>query len=202
MRIERRTCEGILDGSITVMFRRWKRALVLAGRQYRSTAGLLAVDAIDVVDPAKITKADARRAGYRSAAEVLADLRGDLADPVYRLRIRRVEGPDPRDVLAAQATLTDEERTKIARRLERLDKASSHGPWTMAVLETIATRPETRAAELAASFGRETLPFKTDVRKLKNLGLTLSLKIGYRLSPRGEAYLRGLLFESQLFDVG
>jgi hypothetical protein len=29
-----------------------------------------------------------------------------------------------------------------------------------------------------------------DVRKLKNLGLTLSLEKGYRLSPRGEAYLR------------
>ena len=30
---------------------------------------------------------------------------------------------------------------------------------------------------------------KRDVRKLKNLGLTLSLRIGYRLSPRGHAYL-------------
>jgi hypothetical protein len=32
-------------------------------------------------------------------------------------------------------------------------------------------------------------PFKIDVRKLKNLGLTESLDIGYRLSPRGRAYL-------------
>jgi hypothetical protein len=29
-----------------------------------------------------------------------------------------------------------------------------------------------------------------DVRKLKNLGLTHSLEVGYRLSPRGIAYLR------------
>jgi hypothetical protein len=28
-----------------------------------------------------------------------------------------------------------------------------------------------------------------DVRKLKNLGLTLSLRVGYELSPRGIAYL-------------
>jgi hypothetical protein len=48
----------------------------------------------------------------------------------------------------------------------------------------------TRAADLAASFGRETQPFKLDVRKLENLGLTLSLDVGYRLSPRGEASLR------------
>lgn len=29
-----------------------------------------------------------------------------------------------------------------------------------------------------------------DVRKLKNLGLTYSLDVGYRLAPRGETYLR------------
>ena len=34
--------------------------------------------------------------------------------------------------------------------------------------------------------------FKTHVRQLKELGLTLSLRIGYRLSPRGEAYLNAV----------
>jgi hypothetical protein len=37
--------------------------------------------------------------------------------------------------------------------------------------------------------GRETAPFKLDVRKLKNLGLTISLVVGYELSPRGQAFL-------------
>ena len=36
--------------------------------------------------------------------------------------------------------------------------------------------------------GRERDPFKLDVRKLKNLGLTRSLRVGYRLSSRGAAY--------------
>ena len=31
--------------------------------------------------------------------------------------------------------------------------------------------------------------FKRDVRKLKELGLTESLEIGYRLSPRGVAFM-------------
>ena len=53
------------------------------------------------------------------------------------------------------------------------------------------SRTGVRAADLAESFGRETQPFKTDVRKLKNLGLTISLEVGYRLSPRGAAYLAG-----------
>jgi hypothetical protein len=49
-----------------------------------------------------------------------------------------------------------------------------------------------RAADLAASVGREKHPFKLDVRKLKELGLTESLEVGYRLSPRGRAVMEGL----------
>ena len=60
------------------------------------------------------------------------------------------------------------------------------------MLRTIQARPAERAIELAESFGREKAPFKLDVRKLKNLGLTISLPLGYRLSPRGEAYLRAI----------
>lgn len=59
----------------------------------------------------------------------------------------------------------------------------------MATLQSIADRPATRAAELAAETGRPKAKFKTDVRKLKELGLTESLDIGYRLSPRGRAFL-------------
>ena len=33
---------------------------------------------------------------------------------------------------------------------------------------------------------------KLHVRRLKELGLTLSLDVGYRLSPRGESYLNYL----------
>ena len=53
----------------------------------------------------------------------------------------------------------------------------------------IADHPGVRAADLAARLQRETLPFKADVRKLKELGLTESLDVGYRLSPRGRAFL-------------
>ena len=60
------------------------------------------------------------------------------------------------------------------------------------MLALIAANPERRAPDLAASLGRETLPFKRDVRKLKELGLTESLAVGYRLSARGRALLRSL----------
>ena len=46
-----------------------------------------------------------------------------------------------------------------------------------------------RAGDLASALGYETAWFKTNVRKLKALGLTESLEVGYRLSPRGRAFL-------------
>ncbi|HYT10881.1 MAG TPA: hypothetical protein VEL73_09505 [Mycobacteriales bacterium] len=190
MLLERRSRDGILDGSITMLFRRWRRPQVVAGRTYRTTAGLLIVHAVDVVDPGALGEDDVRAAGYASADEVRADLRGDPGDPVYRLRVRRATGPDQRELLAGQRELTAEDAAELRRRLDRLDRASSHGSWTAAVLDAIAANPGRRAGDLADSFGRELQPFKVDVRKLKALGLTHSLEIGYRLSPRGEAYLR------------
>jgi hypothetical protein len=179
----------IANGSVTLTFRRWKRPQVVAGRRYRTPGGMVEVERVDTVDPAMIRARDARRAGYESAAALVDDLRGDPALPVTRVQFHLVDDPDPRATLAATAALSAEDVTEIARRLERLDAASTHGPWTRATLDAIAASPATRAADLAAGLGRETAPFKLDVRKLKNLGLTLSLDVGYRLSPRGEAYL-------------
>lgn len=154
-----------------------------------SPVGLLAVDRVDEVDRTAIAAADVVAAGYTSVDELRAELDRRGTGRVYRIVLRRI-GPDPRETLRNAADLTDAEVAGIRARLDRLDRASSHGPWTDAVLACIAENPGVRAPDLAASFGRETQPFKIDVRKLKALGLTESLKIGYRISPRGEAFRR------------
>ncbi|HZQ59139.1 MAG TPA: hypothetical protein VFA84_13950 [Acidimicrobiales bacterium] len=189
MLFEQRFWPLIADGSVTVTFRRWRRPQARAGRRQRTPAGIIEIDGVDVVDPASVSDEDAARAGYEDAASLLAGLRGRPGDPVYRIAFHAVHEPDPRSVLAASDRLAPEDITEIDRRLDRLDRASSHGAWAREVLAEIAARPGVRAPDLAASFGRETQPFKADVRKLKNLGLTISLKVGYELSPRGNAYL-------------
>jgi predicted transcriptional regulator len=119
----------------------------------------------------------------------MLDARG--SGDIHRIELRYA-GADPRVELRSRADLSEAELGEIARTLERLDRTSRHGPWTRATLELIAERPEVRAEELAAGMGREKLPFKRDVRKLKELGLTESLNPGYRLSPRGRAVLKAL----------
>ena len=77
----------------------------------------------------------------------------------------------------------------VQARLARLD---AKGAWTETTLRLIAAHPGVRAGDLAAMVERDRASFKTDVRKLKSLGLTESLEVGYRISPRGRHYLDSL----------
>jgi hypothetical protein len=176
----------IAEGEVTLAFRRWRRPTVRAGGTLRTRVGVLAIDSVEPVDEDRVTDADARRAGASDREALLAGLRADGA--LYRVEFR-LAGPDPRIALRERSHISPAERAEIDARLARLDATSRHGPWTATVLGLIAEQPGTRAPDLAALLGRETAPFKADVRKLKELGLTESLLVGYRLSPRGRAYL-------------
>jgi hypothetical protein len=188
MLFEQRWWPLLADGTVTVAFRRWRRPTVKAGGRLTTPAGVLAIDGLEAIGEDEITDRDARRAGYESAAEVRAALARRPDGQLYRIEFR-LAGADPRRELREQAELSAADVGELTRRRGRLDAASTHGPWTSAVLELIAARPGVRAGDLAASLGRERLAFKADVRKLKALGLTESLDIGYRLSPRGRAWL-------------
>ncbi len=193
MRFTKPFWEGIADGSITLAFRRWASPTVVAGRPYRTGGGRIEVLTVETTTRKAITEADAVRAGYGSVAELLTQLpsqrSGDgPARKLYRVEFKRLDEPDPRELLANDDSLSDIDLEQIDARLQRFDNASSWGPWTGATLALIEQHPGRRAPDLAEMLGRETKPFKLDVRKLKNLGLTTSLKIGYELSPRGRAY--------------
>ena len=189
MLFEARLRQGLADGSITLAFRRWRRAQVVAGHHYRTRPGMVAAESVDVVTPDAITPQQACAAGYADVAALTASLRGDPALPLYMIRFRRLDEPDPRDELAAQAAVTDADAEAIFKRLTRMDAASTHGPWTSAFLAQIAERPAVSSEFLAETLGWERPEFKVHVRRLKALGLTISLDVGYRLSPRGQAYL-------------
>jgi hypothetical protein len=188
---KRHVLDGLADGRITVVFRRWALPRVRAGSELRTAVGVLAVDAVDELNFAEVTEDDARRAGFSSRTALLDDLASQRDGRVYRIALH-VAGPDPRVELRGRDALTGDELAEVQRRLARLDAASRHGAWTLAVLRLIRDRPAVRAPDLAASTGRETQPFKRDVRKLKELGLTESLEVGYLLSPRGRAVLERL----------
>lgn len=172
----------IETGEVDLQFRRWTRPTLKRGGRLRTRIGELAVDAVDRVPLSSITPQDARRAGYGTAAELKRFLRKRPDGDVYRVALH-LAGPDPRVALRNQADLTDADRAEIDAALDRL-------PWARSYLRTIADQSAVRAPDLAQQHGMETQPFKQRVRRLKELGLTESLEVGYRLSPRGRAHLR------------
>lgn len=188
MLFRRRVLERVADKTISLAFRRWDRPRVKPGTLIRTRIGVIRIGSVDKVDPDSITDVDARAAGYRDASELVAELDKRGGASVYRVQVS-LHGPDPRVALRADAALSEEAVKAISASLERMDRARRSGPWTLAVLRMIQEQPAVRAPDLAAQLGREKKPFKADVRKLKELGLTESLDVGYRLSPRGKAFL-------------
>ena len=97
---------------------------------------------------------------------------------------------DDWDRLAEHSRLTPSEVADISQRLDRMDATSKLGPWTRRTLQLIAEQPGVVSTVLARQMGFERYAFKDLVYKLKGLGLTYSLEVGYSITPRGRAYLR------------
>lgn len=177
----------IISGEITVLFRRWSRPGAKTGGTQMTQAGVIGIDSVEIVGESEITDADAVAAGYGSKAELIEHL-NYRDDDIYRIGVRFV-GEDPRIALRENAQLGEAELAEIVAKLDKLDK---RGAWTRSYLEVIESMPATYSGLLANFLGIAKDDFKPRVRKLKALGLTESLEVGYRLSTRGEKVLEVL----------
>ena len=74
MLFPKRVWVGLVDGSVSVAFRYWKRPTVKGGGTLHAAVGVLAIDSVEAIAIRAITPAQARAAGYESRARLLADL--------------------------------------------------------------------------------------------------------------------------------
>ena len=102
------------------------------------------------------------------------------------------KGPTDWAELAEKSQLTEDDVTAINKRLDKLDETSGVGPWTRRTLQLISEQPGVVSTVLARQMDMDRYAFKALVYKLKGVGLTYSLEVGYSISPRGRAYLRTL----------
>jgi hypothetical protein len=182
--------EGIASGKIKLAFRKWKKPTVKAGGRLRTHVGVLAIHAVDQISEKEISERAAKLAGFESEADLLRDLQ--RRDGIlYRIRLS-LAGPDERVVLRTRREISNDEWNELKQKLDQLDARSINGPWVTDFLSVVSTKPGILAATLASSLGLEKMWFKQHMRKLKELGLTESLEVGYRLSPRGETVLKRL----------
>lgn len=176
---------GIRAGEVTRSYRVWKKPQARAGGRYNlHPDGVIEVTAVSQVAPAKISDQDAHSAGFEDAAALrrFLNTRAKVTLVEFRYLGAGLAGQPERDRLSAG----DLEGLII--KLEKMDARSAR-PWTAAVLSAIGREPGRRAGDLAPAFSWDTHTFKRQVRKLKALGLTRSLEVGYELSERGEQVL-------------
>jgi hypothetical protein len=187
--LNRDTAEGIANGSITLVLRRWDAPRARPGGTQRTMVGTIRVD--DVAEHPgsyRVTAAQARAAGYPDAKTAQQELNRRPAKHTYVITVSYL-APDERPELAADDSLSAADVDAITARLARWD-AAAETPWTREYLEMVGANEAVRAPDLAARVGLDVPRFKRRVRQLKGLGLTISLDVGYLLSPRGRAYLR------------
>jgi len=192
---QKRFHAGLVGGSVRLTLRLWDRPHVRPKGRYRvHPIGVVEVDDVGRLPLSDVGDADARLAGFRDRAELLAYLEPVAAERAIALRpstlVYRVllhhAGDGDRVEGALDRRVGPDEAERIDRALARLDRG---GAWTRAVMQLIAEQPRVAASRLAASRGEEKEAFKVNVRKLKRLGLTMSFEVGYELSPKGKAYL-------------
>ncbi len=184
------TLHGLIEGRVNCTYRRWEVVRPKVGSRFTTSAGVVEVTSITPADEGQLTDQDAADADFDSVAALVkwtsAKGRGDL----YRIGIV-VAGPDPRLALRRSAKLAPADVSALSARLDRMDRAADQ-PWTHSTLRQIQRLPGVVSTELASEVGQERRTYKLRVRRLKALGLTESLERGYRLSPRGQAYLAAL----------
>lgn len=196
------TLDGLVDGTVSTTYRRWTVVRPKIGSRFTTRVGIVEVRGITAVEPDTLTEAAAQAAGFADLKAMLRWLdrkpRGPRdtrvpagtapAGRLYRIDLA-LAGPDPRVALRADADLDDATVRQLSAKLDRMDAAAEDGPWTRSVLRQIAAQPGVVSTVLADEAGQERFYYKTRVRRLKALGLTESLAVGYQLSPRGQAFL-------------
>ena len=190
MLIKNKILDEIKAGRISLIFRRWKKLGVKAGGTQMTQLGVLGIDSVQIVTEKQITENDAKAAGFETKKDLIAHLY-DRDEDIFRIGVHWV-GEDPRKALRTNTKLSKTELDEIIAKLRKLDAGSQRGNWTQLYLQMIHDQPNTHAQILAESIGLSIPTFKPWVRKLKALGLTESLRPGYRLSPRGEKVLEAM----------
>ncbi|MEM6642151.1 MAG: ASCH domain-containing protein [Bacteroidota bacterium] len=190
MLFKKKYLDGIKGGKISLAFRKWKKPTVKKGSLLKTDVCQVEIQSIKEVTLSKISEVEALKAGYTSLSELTDLLETVKEGSIYRIEVG-YHSPDPRIELRSKNELTDEEFVQLKKKLERLDQYSKSGNWTREVLEAVRDHPHLKALDLAEILGREKEWLKLNIRKLKNLGLTISHNPGYELSPLGKAYLKG-----------
>ncbi|MEB3370863.1 hypothetical protein [Saccharopolyspora mangrovi] len=184
--LSERIARGVAAGHVTQAYMRWASPQARPGARVRTRAGVIEITALVEVDPEQLTDADAARAGFSTAAGLRASLSRHRGT-TYRLELTHLDRPAAPE--PAPVALGEAQRRALKAQLARLDLGTPRGPWTRQLLELLRQQPGLAPAELAAAQQRPVSRTKTDLWRLRELGLIDTTGPGTRLSGLALSYL-------------
>lgn len=176
----------IQSGRVKVAFRQWKRLSICEGKTLRTKIGVIRFKKVQEIEVSRISNKDAKLAGYTSLNDLMDDLSG--VGSVYKISFELI-GPDPRVELRSKTKFSAVEADQIIRQLRKMDTRGRVKWWIVPVLEQINSKQK-NSSQISNELGLEQANLKLKIRKLKDLGLTMSFNAGYGISPRGRKVLR------------
>lgn len=181
-----RIARGVAAGEITETYFRWPSPQARPGIRVPTRRGLVEITSVTEIDPASLTDHDAARAGFSTATGLLASLARHRGR-TYRLALTHL-GP-AEEHSPAPTALDERTSSELQAQLARLDLATPRGPWTRHVLDTLRRHPGLSPADLAAQQQRPVSRTKTDLWRLRELGLIDTTGEGLHLSALALSYL-------------
>ncbi len=178
----------IKAGKLDLLFRKWRTPGVKKGTLLKTAIGQIEIKDVLITSTDQIKTRDAMRAGYDDLKKLIAKLNSINKGDIYKIKVG-YHSPDPRIKARQRTKISAEAMTLLLKKLGRLDRFSKEGKWTRKVLIEISNNPKMKATDLAKRLGYTKDWLKPNIRKLKNLGLTISHEIGYTISPLGKSFL-------------
>ena len=191
MLFKKRFLTLIEEGEIHTAFRKWTRPSVRESGTLLTPVGQLRITSLTQIAYDQISDEAIKQAGYTNRRELDKELAFKDKGAIYKVEFQ-LESTDPRIGLREHTNISADEMTVILDTLKRYDTRGKVKDWTFKILDMVDREPGKYAIEYATRLGYEKEWFKLNIRKLKNLGLTISLPKGYTISPRGKVVLEVL----------
>ena len=191
MLFKQKHLEGIKAGTVSLAFRRWKRTDLKKGSLIKTSLITVEITDIATIREAHINDIDAKKAGFISLDSLLKSLHSEEDLKIYKMHVRHYkELAKPKPVEKSSLSNTDIKNLKA--RLTQFDNYSRNGAWTKDLLTTLHDNPSSTSTELSLKTGKTKEWLQLNIRKLKNLGLTVNNDPGYALTKIGNLLMEHL----------
>jgi hypothetical protein len=185
--------DQIKAGKLTVTFRDWDRIRVEAGHEYKSfDLGFVRVDEVGYIDLKKIPDEDLKAAGFDNMEDFKAVFR--KRNPGFNFssgRLIRIKysylGSENRT--AAGVKPNERDLIRIMERLVEIDVMSEMEAKSDDFLQFLDLKEPKTSLTICQHFKLPREVVRKRMAQMKNEGLVASLRDGYVITVRGQAYL-------------